>query len=62
MCFTYVVLALILSFTGAEGSWEQPGLNPGPIAPKARITPLDHYPFDKFEQNQAQIVIPSLDY
>ena len=24
--------------------WGQPGMNPGPLAPEARIIPLDHYP------------------
>ena len=62
MCFNYIVLALLLSLTVEKGSWEDPGLNLGPLAPKAGITPLDHYLFDKLEQNQVQIAIPSLDY
>ena len=62
MSVTYVVFALLLSFTDAKDPWEQPGLNPGPLATKARITPLDHYPFDNLEQKCVQIAAPSLDY
>ena len=63
MCFTCVVLALLLNFTDAKDSWEQPGLNRGPLATKARITLLDHhYPSDNLEQKQVQIATPSLDY